>query len=503
MARKVGLLPAVICVMWLAACGGSGGGSTSSSITGVSVSCSPSTITSGGTSQCSANVSGTGSFSTAVTWSTTAGSISSSGLLSAPQVTTSLLVTVTAISTQDNTKSGTASVTVNPSSGGASNMVPLTVDQGPEPQTFLATNQSFVSVTVCVPGTNTCQTIDHVEVDTGSTGLRILQSVLTISLPQATAPSGSPLDECLVFLDGFVWGPVSTATISMAGETASNAPVQVVIPSSSSPAAPGTCSGQTTGPNEGDSVEAFGANGIIGVGLFQNDCGQYCVQDGSSCSGTSASPCVYYSCPPSGCSPTNLAIAQQVPNPVSLFATDNNGVLIQLPTVGDGGAGTTNGSLIFGIGTQSNNGLGSATVYDVPDSGTNAGNFTTTFNGSSIPGFVDSGSNGYFFADSSIPTCASPNQEWYCPSTSPDNLSAQNQGTNMSSGVTVNFSIENADTLFGSNNVAFSTLGGTYPASSPGGPAFDWGLSFFYGKSVFTAIDGANTPGGIGPYIAY
>src|SRR5580704_12709922 len=125
MARKVSLLLAVVCVMWLAACGGSGGGSTASSITGVSVSCSPSTITSGGTSQCSANVSGTGSFSTTVTWSTTAGSISTSGLLSAPQVTTSLLITVTAISTQDNTKSGTASVTVNPSSG-LSNVVPLT-----------------------------------------------------------------------------------------------------------------------------------------------------------------------------------------------------------------------------------------------------------------------------------------------------------------------------------------------------------------------------------------
>jgi hypothetical protein len=501
--RKLGLLLVVANVLWMAACGGGGGGSSSSSITGVSVSCLPSTITSGGTSQCSATVSGTGSFSTAVNWSTSAGTISSSGLLSAPQVTSTVSVTVTATSTQDNTKSGTASVTVNPSGGTASNVAPMIVDQGPEPQTFLATNQGFVSVTLCNPTSNTCQTIDHVEVDTGSSGLRLLQNVLTISLPQNTAPNGSPLDECLVFLDGFVWGPVSSATITVGGESASNVPVQVIIPSSSSPAPPSSCSGQTTGPNEGDSVEAFGANGIIGVGLFQNDCGNYCASQGASCNGTSNFPCFYYSCSSSSCSPTNLPNTQQVPNPVTDFAVDNNGVLIQLPSVPDGGSPTVSGSLIFGIGTESNNGLGSVNVYAVPDSGSDAGDFTTTYNGNSIPGFVDSGSNGYFFADSSIPTCPSPNQEWYCPTTSPDNLTAQNQGTNMSSPITVNFSIEDATTLFNGNNFAFSTLAGAYPSNSPGGPAFDWGLSFFFGKSVFTAIDGASTPGGTGPYIAY
>ena len=65
---------------------------------------------------------------------------------------------------------------------------------------------------------------------------------------------------------------------------------------------------------------------------------------------------------------------------------------------------------------------------------------------------------------------------------------------------TVNFSIENAATLFQSNNTAWSTLGGPY-----GTPPleFDWGLPFFFGKNVFTAIDLASTPGGTGPYVAY
>jgi hypothetical protein len=495
MARKISLLLAVSSVLWMAACGSGGGGSNTSTITSVSVSCSPTTVTSGATSQCTANVSGTGSFTSAVTWSASAGTISSSGLFTAPTTDATLLVTVTATSVQDNTKSGSTTITVNPSTG-ASNVQPLIVDQGPEPQTFLATNQAFVSVTVCVPGTNTCQTIDHVEVDTGSSGLRLLASALTISLPQNNDSQGHPMDECLVFLDGYVWGPVASADISMAGELAPNTPIQLIIPSTSSPPVPGTCSGQTTGPDEGDSVQALGANGIIGVGLFQTDCGQYCV--------TNAGPdfYVYYDCPASGCSPTTATLAQQVPNPVINFTGDNNGVLIQLGSVGNGGAASVNGSLIFGIGTQSNNGLGSATVYAVPDSGSNAGDFTTIYKGTSTPGFVDSGSNGYFFADSSIPNCPSPNQVWFCPTTSPDNLSAQNQGTNMGSPVTSNFTLEDASTLFNGNNVAFSTLGGSYPTSQSG-TAFDWGLSFFFGKNIFTAIDGGNTPGGTGPYIAF
>jgi hypothetical protein len=345
-------------------------------------------------------------------------------------------------------------------------------------------------------------------VDTGSSGLRLLSSAsggeFNLNLPAENA-SGNPLDECLVFLDGFVWGPVYTATVTVAGETASNVPVQIMIPGSGSPGVPSSCSSQTTGPNEGDSLTAFGANGIIGVGLFQNDCGQYCVQDGSSCDPTNSSaPCVYYQCPGSGCTPTNVAIAQQVPNPVTLFAKDNNGVLIQLPSVPDGGSPTVNGSLIFGIGTESNNALGSAQVYDVPDSGTNAGDFTTIFNNNSYPdSFVDSGSNGLFFLDSSttgISTCSgqfSGGSNWYCPSTSPDNLTASNQGTNMSSPVQVSFSIENASNLFNTSNTAFSTLSG------PQSGSFDWGLSFFFGRNVFTAIDTMSTPGGTGPYFAY
>ncbi len=493
MVRKFAFLFLLGNVIWFAACGGNGGGG-SGTVTAISVSCSPTNVTSGGTSQCSATVSGTGNFNSSVTWSTSAGTISSSGLFTAPVVTTSLLATITATSVQNASISGSTSVTVNP--GTASNNVQqLVVDAGPNPSSFVTTNEAFVSVTVCVPGTSTCQTIDHVQVDTGSFGLRLLSGAsggeLNISLPQEVDSSNNPLAECLVFADGYVWGPVVTADIVMAGEKAPMTPVQITIPSTSSPPVPSSCSNQNPlggAGNEGGSQIALGANGIIGVGLFPYDCGTACTP------GFQTQP-QYYSCPSGGCNPENISLSQQVTNPVFNFTTDNNGVLVQMPSVLDGGSPTANGLLIFGIGTQSNNGLNGATVYAVDQNG----NISTTYNGNTYTGsFIDSGSNGYFFPDSSIPTCPSPNQKWYCPSTSPDNLSAVNQGTNMNSGVTVNFTLEDASTLFNTSNNAFSTLGGPVPSSLN---AFDWGMPFFYGKNVFTAIQTrCNNPC---PYYAY
>lgn len=506
MIRRFGLLLAVASIIGLAACGGSGGGG-SSSVVSVGVSCSPSSITSGGTSQCTATVTGTGNFSTAVNWSASAGSISSSGLLTAPTVTTSIVDTVTATSAQNSGVAGTATVAVNPSSA-SGNSAPIVVDAGPSNLGYTSTNVAFVTVTVCVPGTSNCQNIDHVMVDTGSSGLRLLPSSsggeLTLTLPGENDSSGNQLAECLVFLDGYIWGPIQTANISIAGELASNMPVQLIIPSTGSPAVPASCSSQNPSGgngNEGNSISDFGANGIIGVGLLPQDCGPGCVSN-------SPPPAVYYDCPSSGCNPTLATLAQQVPNPVSLFLTDNNGVLIQLPSVPDGGsAPPVNGSLIFGIGTESNNGLGSATAYEVPDIySENFGNMITTYNSVQYPSFLDSGSNGLFFLDTSttgIAICTGfmGASDWYCPSNSPDSVSVTNQGQSdtgpVGSPVKAGFSIENAGNLFNTSNTAFSTLGG------PQSGSFDFGLAFFYGKNVFTAIEGATTPIGSGPYYAF
>ena len=496
------LFAVVLSLAVMSACGGSNSNSASSpsstpTIASVTASCAASNVPSGQTSQCSAAVMGSGSFSSLVTWTASAGTISTSGLFTAQVVSISTSVVIVATSASDKTRSATVTITVNPVQQ-ANNVQPIVVDSGPQPASFVVANEAFVTVTVCAPGTDTCQDIDHVLLDTGSSGLRLLSSAaggeLSLVLPNLLDSNGNPLMECLVFLDGYVWGNVATADIRLADEKAAAAPVQVIIPFSVPPAVPGSCSNQTIGPNEGNSLMALGANGIIGLGVFQQDCGPAC----TTANGTI--PPFYYDCTDSGCTPIYTTLVEQVTNPVVLFATDNNGVLIQLPTVSNGGSLNVAGSLIFGIGTQSNNRLGTATVYTVPDSGANAGDITTTFNGTSYPSsFIDSGSNGIFFLDpnsTGVPLCAKPADSWYCPAMSPYPLSATNQGLNENKD-TVNFSIEDASALFSTSNTAFSTLGG------PNAGAFDWGLTFFFGRSVFTAIENLNTPGGAGPYYAY
>ena len=148
------------------------------------------------------------------------------------------------------------------------NTVSVIVDEGPSNQSV---NTLFTSVTVCVPGSTTnCQTIDHIQVDTGSYGLRILAPVLTLTLPVETLANGNSLAECTKFVDGFSWGPVVTADLQIAGETAKSLPVQV-IGDSRFTNIPSECSG--TGGTEEDTVSTFGANGILGVGPFELDCG--------------------------------------------------------------------------------------------------------------------------------------------------------------------------------------------------------------------------------------
>ena len=80
----------------------------------VSVSISPTgaTVASAGTQQFTATV--TGNSNTAVTWSATSGSVSSTGLFTAPTISANTTATVTATSQADTTKSASATVTVTP-----------------------------------------------------------------------------------------------------------------------------------------------------------------------------------------------------------------------------------------------------------------------------------------------------------------------------------------------------------------------------------------------------
>ncbi len=348
-------------------------------------------------------------------------------------------------------------------------------------------NLLFTSVTICAPGASSnCQTIDHIQVDTGSTGLRIIASVLSpaLGLRQQTDASGNPIVECAQFVDGFSWGPVKIADVHLAGEVASSVPIQV-IGDAAFTTIPANCS--NVGPPE-NTVDTFGANGLLGVGFFLQDCGAACVQ--------SALPGAYYVCVAATCQPTRATLAQQVQHPVALFASDNNGVVIMLPSIPAAGAATASGSLIFGIGTQSNNAAGGVTVIGADP---NTGLITTVFNNQTYAtSYIDSGSNGLFFGNGVFPACSPPNADFYCPATT-QNLTATMRGNNGAS-ANVNFSVANAELLIMNPDLfAFSNLAGTSSDTT----TFAWGLPFFYGRSVYTAIEGRSTPVGTGPYYAF
>ena len=391
---------------------------------------------------------------------------------------------------------GCGGSTVSPSSGTSPaatlNVQAISVNTGPSSAlgpNFNYVDGAFTSVTVCVPGSTTnCQTISGILVDTGSSGLRILSSALSVSLPPQTNSGGNPVAECAAFTDGITWGPVETADVKIAGEQAGSLPIQV-IGSPTYPTIPADCSSQ--GVPE-DDLQSLGANGLLGIGQSIQDCGTDCTASG----GTPT----YYTCPSSGCTDTTESLTQQVQNPVASFATDNNGVIVELPKVPVASPqATVSGSLIFGIGTQSNNGLGGATVF-----GTDAfGDFNTTYNSTTYQSYIDSGSNAIYFLDTSttgIPVCSDVTF-WYCPS-SAENILVQNTaqaGTNGATGPAT-FAVGNADTLT-SNGITAAVNGLAGPGSNM--PSFDFGLPFFFGRNIYTAFEGRSTPGGTGPYSAY
>lgn len=373
-----------------------------------------------------------------------------------------------------------------------SNVLGVTVDTGPTGSGYNV-NRLYASVKICQPGSSTqCATIDHVLVDTGSTGLRLLSSVITsvaptLSLNRVKGNTGFPLLNCVQFVDNtFAWGPVVSADIVLGDKTAASVPIQLIAdPSFSNPAS--ACS---VGGTAMTTAATLGANGILGLGLFREDCGARCV--------TTSHNDFYYTCTSASCTTTTgsrVTVEQQLKNPVALFATDNNGILIDLPAVNSTTANSLTGSLIFGIGTQNNNQLGSGVVLTTSANG----HFTTLFAGQSLnTSFLDTGSNGLFFDSSAIPVCTDSNEGFYCP-TSLTSLSATLVGANRVS-TSISFSIDNATSLFtDARKAVLPSLSGPFGDTT----SFDWGLPFFYGRRVFVGIEGQTSSLGPGPFFAF
>lgn len=349
-----------------------------------------------------------------------------------------------------------------------------------------AVNIPIVSVTVCLSN-GSCQTIGNVLVDTGSYGLRLSSSALSLPVSYETR-SGSTVWECAQFGSGDAWGPVSPLYVTLSGlTTTGSVPVQIVVGGSASntPASSG-CNGVSS------NILSGGINGILGVGLSVYDGGEYDLC--TSASTSSSCPSVDVSIPSS----------ETVSDPVAAFGSDNNGVSLSFPSVPAGGSSSVTGTLSFGVGTNTDNTPGSSVSFygastcayiATSFNGTTYGSYSSCPVSNSTSSFLDSGSNGLFFPDSSITRCGS----WYCPS-STVTLNATISGSNGSGGAdtaSITFEIANPElnssSYFYTGVLAAPELGGSISGS------FDWGLPFFFGRTVYVIFSGFSSTLGTGP----
>jgi hypothetical protein len=387
----------------------------------------------------------------------------------------------------NNGNGGGSSAPSGPATSTAANTAVITSGIGIGGGASRVVNIPTVSVTVCAPGTSNCQTVNNVLVDTASYGLRLVSGALTSgvlnALPVSTV-GGAPLAECETFVSSYTWGSVRTVDLKISGEQASSLPVQILGDLGTSNV-PSSCTGSGTAA---DGTSDLGANGILGIGPAPYDCGQGCV--------TNASGGGYYACPNgnTSCTETTVPLAQQVANPVQRFATDNNGVIVQMSQVSASGQASATGLLTFGIGTQADNALGASTVLPSATTGDVAG----TFLGKSVTAFFDTGSNAYFFDDASESACGSY-PSFYCPSSPPVGYTATLTGANNAQD-TVSLSIASANTLFSNQSYgAFNDLGGPFNGT---GQWLDLGMPHFYGKTIYFGMD-LTASGGKAPYVAF
>ena len=355
----------------------------------------------------------------------------------------------------------------------APNVLPITLGRGPRGTAF---NAPFVAVTVCLPGTNTCQTVDNVLLDTGSTGLRIAAAALRggPAFAPVTTPEGALVSQCLQFASGSTWGSLRRADVRLAGERTRTLSIQVYDePASDERPRPGACSAGN------DLSQVLDANGILGVGLQRQDCGTACERE--------TPPPVYFACAEGACAPTAMPRSGQVGHPVAALPSNNNGLSVLLPAVPAGGAGTVSGAAVLGIGTQANNLMGAARVY-APDA---HGFISTTYKGATHRAFLDTGTNSVRFPDAELPLCG----PFYCPPPGARFTATITSAEGVSREIDLPFEMP--------ATITANAVGGSIAGGGRAPHHVNWGLPFFFGRVVHVAIDGAMTPAGVGPYWAF
>jgi hypothetical protein len=366
------------------------------------------------------------------------------------------------------------------------NIVPFYVDG-----TFGSFNVGYITITICAPGTTTCQTIDHVSIDTGSVGLRLTASAINVDVLAALPVSqvgGQDLAECYTYASGYVFGSVRTADLSMSAELAPAMPLQLLGDITNVPT---TCAQ----PGEPSLIDQL-ANGIMGVAGLTPDCGLRCTTTANQ-----ESP-AYYGCTGGTCTTIGVPASQQLPNPVAALIADNNGYIIDLPAISDvvGGASPT-GTMTFGIGTQANNALTATTIFDANASGGLIA--LSALNGGENVRYTvfDSGTPFYLLQLAGTPGCNGDYAGFFCP---PSVTSFEMPLTDRNSFTAqFHFKVGNAADLFTNSPDDSTALDDIGADTGPGAGIIILGLPSFFGRRFFFGLADQSIGVHTGPIYAY
>lgn len=332
-------------------------------------------------------------------------------------------------------------------------------------------NQPYTNVKICAPGSTTnCQVIDHVIIDSGSDGLRVVGSVLKstlLSKMPAFQYGGKNVTECEIYVSSYVYGPIRTADVYIAGKVVKNYPLQVI--DAKNYPVPSACSSQ--GGTATNDANAFDGKGLIGVAFPLTDTGLY-----FSCNSTWK-----------GCVENRWT---GMPNITTKFAADNNGVAMTAPAISvNGSASAVTGTLVFGVGTQANNTPPANTIPIYNDS--DYGTFNDSINGNVNTMYIDSGTNTMLVSNtgSKYAECTD-GSGYYCPKTNasvPVKMWSLKQTKPQ---ITLTYIMGNYDTLSLKNDPAYNDEVGVVDTSSSAGGSDVLGMGNFFGHTMYFVFNG-------------
>lgn len=361
---------------------------------------------------------------------------------------------------------------------GSGNVAPLYVDGLPcVPADYPDWNQPYTNVKICAPGSTTnCQVFDHIIVDSGSDGLRLVASTvksgLLSAMPSVTS-SGRPIAECEQYVSSFTYGPLKAADVYIAGKLVKRFPIQMI--GAKGFAVPATCS--SGGGTETDTEAAFDGKGLVGVAFDLNDTG------------------IYYSCGTSGSGCWIDNSYPGIPNLTSKFSSDNNGVVISLPSIAlSGSASPVMGSLVFGVGTETNNTPPAGTI--ALSNNLSEGVFNIKVGTAKAQAYIDSGTNDLVIAGPWA-KCGS-GDGYFCANNVAISMGLYGIGKTAPQ-YSIGFTIGNADNLLNNGDVAYKDVAEVASSGSSLTGTYALGLATFFGRTEYFVFNGKTSKLGTGP----